>query len=445
MKTELKHAAPAVALLRSWLRATKTPFVEPLAPPAHLVVGAPSKAVVRVRVLTGPADTGPRLDPPGVNVNGAALCLGTEALAFSEFWRVTSAVGVPGHPRPVNRGTEFFAVDADGRPRRVTRQEDGDDLVVFRHSVFRRAPDPTKEQVRTYESVVAAAARLFHKHNYTMLKRLGYDHSDLLTYAWVWAITYMAFYELPWTHAGVDLENQKLMNTYLQQRFALLKSRLEYQFMGLPGGFRVVKKVSGRNRLPVYDLGGGTTEAPKGGEDQQQLPPRKKVLLMDRETISLSLGMPPYYSKLELRCGDYTVPEGLLQSPEGDITECLRAHLQALPHDDRVAALQGVIDRQDVDADAREEAQRWLDDHRRRCGRCGPAFESADRRLSEYLHGRPHADLVAALQGVLKREDLESALRRAAKRFMTAHRNRCHECNPGLALKHHRRRRQAAV
>lgn len=206
-----------VALVRSWLRGLGIPFSEGLAPPTDLVVGEPAQSV---HVTTGKGDKRERLDdPPGLNLNGATIYRGSYEEAIDEFQLLLRRLGIEERLVPFKRGTP---TQGDGQPLkgRVKRKRDGEDLILFRHDKLRRAPNPTSEQMATYENVVGMAAKVYWRRNRWMLEKMHMEFEELLSYAWVWATIYMAHYELP--NPSGD-ENQRLMHSFLQQQFHELR------------------------------------------------------------------------------------------------------------------------------------------------------------------------------------------------------------------------------
>ena len=151
----MKTNTHPVTLLRSWLRHQNIPFAEGLAPPTDLIVGEdPHRKCVHV--TTGPGDTAPRLpEPPGLNLDGAVLCYGSQTRLLEEWWLLLAAVGIQEPLLPFNRG-DFFR---DKHQRRVSGNKDGRELVEFRHNTLERSPNPSPEQMETYKTVVEIATK----------------------------------------------------------------------------------------------------------------------------------------------------------------------------------------------------------------------------------------------------------------------------------------------
>jgi hypothetical protein len=317
----------AVALLRSWLRNNGIPFAEGLTAPTDLVVGVPP-AVKCVHVTMGLKDTKPRLEePPGLNLDGNLICFGRQSEAIDEFWRLLAAIGIQEPLMPFERGH-----DIDNR--RVNRERDGEDLIIFRHNTFARAPNPTPDQILVYQNVVGMATKVYWKRNRWLLKRLGFEYDEVLTYAWVWATSYIAHYETPPPEGDT---NQKLVHSFLKQRFYELWVRMRRQLTELNRPAEDIAIALGK---PFISVGG--------------------VKKKSGQVSALGVS------------GDY-MHEGLQMpaSVEADLE--LEERLAKLPHDRLVSTLKAAHKAVTaLDKETREVAAEHLKRHSQDCSYCKP-------------------------------------------------------------------------
>lgn len=128
------------------------------------------------------------------------------ANGLEEFHKVTQKLGV-GQPIPVNRGVLPQPKDLDF------------DLVAFRHTEYRAAPDLTVEELSKYNKCISNCVNLFYRANKPLLGVYGMGKEDLRTYAIVWTANFCHRYQ-----KDNDSENKKLLTSHLKQRFSGLRS-----------------------------------------------------------------------------------------------------------------------------------------------------------------------------------------------------------------------------
>jgi hypothetical protein len=342
-----------VTLLRSWLRYQRIPFAEGLAPPVDLIVGEdPNKKCVHVTI--GPDDPAPRIqEPPGLNIDGSALCYGNQTRLLEEWWLLLSAVGVQEPLLPFNRG-DFFE---DKYHRRASRSRDGHELVEFRHNTLERSPNPDAEQMRNYKNVVDMATKIYWKRNRFALKTLGYEYEEILTYAWMWMTSYIANYErLP---ADGD-ENKRLSHNFLNQRFDFLwKRRHELQF-----------------RMAI-------------------LPQDDVMVALGQEPLPHNFQRGHQGGRVSLQNTIGDIPEGVLFSHERLLTPAeeaqarLEERLRSLPHDealDRLRAAMRAVEA--LEKDVRLLARQNLKSHYQTCVLC------KGTKVDKWVRGRSRGTTV---------------------------------------------------
>jgi hypothetical protein len=337
----LQNNAHALALLRSWLRYQRVPFSEGLQPPTDLIVGVPPDQKL-VHVTIGRGDPGPKLPPPGLNLDGGIICYGEVDQVLEEYWGLLQSVGIHEPLMPFDRGGIMEVDEATGKlkaiqGRKVSRRRDGEELILFRHNAFSRSPNPHPEHLALYKDTMTTATKVFWRQNSWLMKRLGYEYDEAMTYAVVWATTYIAHYEVPPPEGEV---NQKLLHAFLKQRFYELWVRMRRQFMG---------------DVLLVD--------PKSRADE-----RPDVAYSDEAMMAMGWFPQDFSGRASKASGAYkpillpaAAPPGLLMPPE---SERLIELLEKLPHDVRLERLQATIRATTlVEKDARAWAREYLRRH----------------------------------------------------------------------------------
>jgi hypothetical protein len=342
----------AVALLRSWLRTVGIPYHNMNAGGIDLSVGCKNGDELLLRVSI---EDEPREYPGTMTVAGLVITYGELDESLGEFARVTRAAGY-GTPRPFNRGAE---------PETKPRHGHGfEDLVVFRHNTFRRAPDLTADKIREYENVVGMAAKMFYTRNRVFLMKLGHEFGDLMTYSWLWATNYVAHFELPCS--GND--NQKLMLAYLKQRFIDLRKKLGTQYENCCS-----------NDRESFELTFGESSSPDTGNYRHRA---------TRSQIVFGGGLPKGLLReehLEDPNADRRqidiIPGANGKTRREQARDCLQKNLSALPHDRLLEVLRDASVNLHFEPVAREEAAKQLKLHQGTCYVCTPSLKTVAKEV----------------------------------------------------------------
>ena len=264
--------------------------------------------------------------------------------AMAAFHLITEAAGY-GKPLPFNRGDEAPVVYG-----RSTNRPYGDspDLVVFRHRLFRRVPNPTPEAMAKMDSVIMTCCRFFHQNNRELCQRIGFEVSDLKTYAQVWATIF-------WSRARVlnpkGDENERRLYGYLRQRFAEFYKQM----------------VGARSRSVLQDsqsvaiaLGVEFICDTDGHHDNMGSVTKKAVTIPVQE------------DDLEYRERHTELDVTSVTKRRNSARALLDKSLAAMPHENLVAALTEASQSYSVCTDTRREARKRLDAHRNSCSLCTP-------------------------------------------------------------------------
>lgn len=205
--------ARAVCALESWLDAVGIAHFPPSVPGADLMVETANGPTIPVSVVVGKA-TLPN-DPNFVVLNGYNLLDRDLPKSFGEFHNLTQIAGY-GQPEPVNRGP---APDK----KKLSIEEYPVD-VLCRHREFRQAPNLPTSAYDPYRSLIQKFTRHFYNVNKRLCTSTGYDADDLQQYALMFATAFLHHTKL--LGEGREEENQKMMLTFLRQRFAEFHERL---------------------------------------------------------------------------------------------------------------------------------------------------------------------------------------------------------------------------
>jgi hypothetical protein len=242
---------------------------------------------------------------------------------------------------PVNRGK---------LPEHKLANGEDFDLAAIRHTRFRRSPDPAPEKFVIYRDVMVRACRRFYRLN----QRRCDDHvlveDDLMTYALAWMTQFCALYEMS---DKPQTENEKLLYTYLMQRFdefqQLLTGKEKNELAKLDDAY------IGTRGMP-YDY---SNKASWEGED-----PR---MFQDEE------------EKTEAEFIDTSTVEGRaeIRARAAVFANELDERLGALGHDKMVAVLRQAADNDRIHPDAQVEAGKRLEAHLAVCDACRAAAVSA--------------------------------------------------------------------
>lgn len=200
------HPSNAVAtnLFRSWLTATKIPYSLGTVTGIDFVIQRADGGELPVAVDR------PQVPEGAISVSRKAMTGKKVQDALAAFWAVTDAAGYP-RRRPINRGSDP-ACNERGNPRKL-HYRDEPFLVSIRHTEFRRAPDPTPEQWRTYEPVMRRVVNSFYREYRKPLIRNGMGIDDLMTYARCYLANFCSRHEVPG-----DPRNLHRCRLYINQR-----------------------------------------------------------------------------------------------------------------------------------------------------------------------------------------------------------------------------------
>jgi len=272
--------------------------------------------------------------------------------ALAAFAELQVALGFEASS-PVNRGPVL--------DRKLSNGEDSD-LAAFRHTEFRRVPNPSDEKLASYQWLITQASKEFFSRDQWRCQDHMLDIDDLKSHAAIWTCNFIGLYE------RADLTqtaNDKLLHTYLIQRF---------------NEFRTILINKGRNELPKPDdasiaLYGYTRERSDfrhhhDNEGRYQTDPTHWITAPEREK--------------EESCGEdldedakRAIAEGVAHRAAG-IGQELSDLLSAMGHDKMVETLTAVVENDRIHPDARREAEKRLERHREEgCSQC-PAPESPE-------------------------------------------------------------------
>jgi hypothetical protein len=239
---------------------------------------------------------------------------------------------------PVNRGKLPDHKLANGEDPHLT---------AFRHTTFRRAPNPGEEKFAVYKDVMERACRRFYRLNMVKCD----DHmltpdGDLMTHAMVWMTNFCAVAEMD---DKPQTENEKLLYTYLMQRFdefqQLLGAKERNELPKLDDAY-----IGTRGR--TYDYSNKASwegEDPRIGQDEDE---GESGEFIDMSTAE-----------------GRAVVRARAAASNGELAD----RLGALGHDKMVSVLTQAAANDRIHPDARAEAQKRLDKHVEGCAGCKAA------------------------------------------------------------------------
>jgi hypothetical protein len=141
-----------------------------------------------------------------------------ESLFLSEFHKLTQILNL-GKPNLPKRAPPSI--------KKIKSSEDFQS-VALRHSEFGRAPNPKPEHLLKYNKPIKISSSSFLRKNRSLCAKFGYGMNDLVSFAQVWTVSWMAHTELP-SCLNRDEENPVLLMVNLKKRFldlfALMKRR----------------------------------------------------------------------------------------------------------------------------------------------------------------------------------------------------------------------------
>lgn len=119
--------------------------------------------------------------------------------------KVTEACGY-GKPLPFDRGE---------KPDERINYNDNFEDVYLRHSLFRRVPDATPEQMEPYMATLKSCARKSLFKWQSSFRAMGFGEEDLINIGQIYLMSFIHFYA---TSEDIN-ENKKLLVAFLKQRF----------------------------------------------------------------------------------------------------------------------------------------------------------------------------------------------------------------------------------
>ncbi|MBA3350901.1 MAG: hypothetical protein H0U23_00480 [Blastocatellia bacterium] len=324
--------ARAVAVLKSWFKASGISFRVCKTGGADLAVASlgGSEVLLQVSCADSPKPSDGVVVLEGATITGRKV---REALAVYIAFIV--GLGFEGIA-PVSRGEI---------PEKKLTYEDDFEAVAWRHSELRRCPNPTAAQIKKYDVVLKKATWNFLRLNADVCgdNMLAFD--DLFSYAQVWTVNYLGYYEIPEELCTADNNDRKLY-AFIWQRYSELRSLL---------------KKKGRSILVDRQL----AEISRTGTVENVNVDSQKNLFVavaiedEEEAIDEAF----VARKCQL---DTKSPVARRNSA----TSLLEKSLNSLSHGEFVELLTNATENLRIDPEARREASRRLADHSATCSLC---------------------------------------------------------------------------
>lgn len=143
---------------------------------------------------------------PAITVNPEEITSYEFEKAVYAFWTVTDATG-HGTPLPVDRG------EKKGRVSYL--DEEGFELAYMRHTLFRRSPNRTEEELAPFmPTVKSASKRAFFKWN-SIFVGMGFETDDLINVGRVYLVSFLHHY----AYETDQTKQIRLFTAYLNQRY----------------------------------------------------------------------------------------------------------------------------------------------------------------------------------------------------------------------------------
>lgn len=250
---------------------------------------------------------------------------------------------------PVNRGPVL--------DRKLSNGEDFD-LATFRHTEFRRVPNPAPEKLASYQWLINQASKEFFSRQQWRCQDHGLEIDDLKSLAAVWTTNFIGLYE---RSNLSQTENDKLLHTYLIQRFN------EYRTLLIKKERNELAKVDDAY-IALYGHPPVGRMVPRGGTGTG---------ISQRDNVCSRLPAPEVEE--EEGVGEdldddakRALAEGVANRSAG-IGQELSDLLAALGHDKMVEVLTDAMENDRIHPDARREAEKRLERHKEECAHCTPA------------------------------------------------------------------------
>lgn len=203
VKKTTSRRSRAVAKLSSWLKASKIPH-EPQTGGGLLVQSRDGGQVLVVITEGAPAPA-------------TALAVDLESIwsrdmgeAIQAFHMVTQALGW-GTPQPV---------PVRAKPAELTHHD-----FWMRHTEVAVSPNPDPEVFTRYKPIIDVRVRRFcsNPDNRRLLWEIAMDEGDVRSLAMMWVVSYECSHKVL---LSTDHDNEKLLHSFLEQRFAELHGRM---------------------------------------------------------------------------------------------------------------------------------------------------------------------------------------------------------------------------
>jgi hypothetical protein len=271
--------------------------------------------------------------------------------ADAAFGAITDAAGY-GSLSAINRGAE-----APIPPGRKTNRPYGDDpdRVIFRERVFRLVANPTHQVYKQMDGVIMTCCRFFFQKNENLCLQLAFDLLDLKTYAQVWTANFWSTDRV--LNPKKD-ENERLLYTYLRQRFAEMYT----QMRDARSRNTVADKQSiliGLGIEHILDSDGFSDRQRDGSYEMKAV--RYDEPVIDEEAEA----------NMEAWQKSHTILDTSTEKKRRTSAATLLAkNLAALPHETLLRTLTDAAESRFLCPDTRKEAQRQLDLHVKKCSAC---------------------------------------------------------------------------
>jgi hypothetical protein len=307
--------------LKSWLTAVGIGYQDST---AGLVVTSKTGEAVPVAVVV----EGAAVTPGVISVLAKDLSSRNLNTSLEAFRGLQEALGYTPPKVPVNRGPI---------PKHKAHFSDDFELVAMRHNDFRRSPNPTNAELKSFQTVVDKATWWFWKKNGTICGDHGMELEDLKSYAMMWTCNYLGLYR---DDAAPRAENEKNLCQYLKQRFVEFRAHLDRK---------------GRNVLPMLD---------------------DAYIAMHGRPYEYT-NKNEWYTSDPDADNDWEIPtEG--DEPTGvqrdrtkkEAAAMLTEKLAGMPHDEMVGTLSAAVENDRIHVDARRAASKKLQGHAKKCSIC---------------------------------------------------------------------------
>jgi hypothetical protein len=309
--------------LKSWLSAVGIGFKDTT---GGLVVTSKDGASIPLTVVV----KGTQVPPGSIPVQAKDFTSRNLTTSLEAFGGLQEALGYTPPKLPVDRGPA---------PSRKAHFSDDFDLVVMRHMDFRRSPNPTNAELKSFQSVIDKAVWWFYKKNVTTCADMGLEVEDLKSYGMQWTCNYLGLYRSELGRA----EDEKNLCQFLKQRFIEFREQLDRK---------------ARNVLPMLDdayiaMHGRPYEYTNKGEWFSTDP---------------EVDAPWEIPGTPEEAHDETVTQR--EHSKKAAAQVLAERLASMPHDEMVTTLSDAVANDRIHLDARRAASKKLQMHAKKCTEC---------------------------------------------------------------------------